>query len=121
MSGRIVKKILMGEGPDGEDVEVTIDTKQGDKVLSSRVISHEEAEQLDKMSVVPPPEEGSKTTRTHLLSADEIVEAALRKQEEAFSKEAEDLTMSVIGVCSEVALKGTATTTWTKASTPRRY
>ena len=101
MPGRIKKKILVGEGPNGEDVELTIDTLDNDREIDRRYLSEDEVASRSVLEAKP-----TKEPAKRLLSADELVERALRQEEEDLSSKVDDLAESVIEACAKVALDG---------------
>ncbi len=108
-AGRIYKQILAGEGPNGEDIERTID-RETDRVLSEVILKDYDTRGSNSgASVVSESRNEAEPDKPAVISASEMLRLALREREATFGKRVQELLQQIMEGCKSVILTGSYT------------
>jgi hypothetical protein len=98
---RIVEELRKGQGPDGKDLIVFIDTISKE-VIKEYVVESTEALTIKKSKPRP-------TMSWPLMSANEMTDLAIKQKRETIGVEAEKISKTILEECAKDALSGSYT------------
>ncbi len=104
-AGRVIKQIIAGGGPNGEDLERTID-RETERVLQEIVLQDYDTTGSNSGSALEATAPIVAAAPAALISASEMLRLALREREATFGKLVHELLEEIMTGCKSVILDG---------------